>query len=136
MSADFLPILRERYPLLLGDPLLRDIGCFPGWFQLLDDLCRTLQVYLDTHPEVPQIRVVRIKEKWGELRFNYGGGDEVCRRVVDTAVHASLTICEVCGSKGELGLVSKRWYGVRCPAHVTWSPSPNVGEGWECRDDE
>lgn len=77
--------------------------------------------------------LVRIKEKWGELRFNYGGGDEVCREVVDTSVELSLTTCEVCGDLGEL--VGERWFGVRCVAHIDWSPDPPAEESEEDRDD-
>lgn len=61
MTDDLLSGLRVRYPSLLSDPSLREIGCFPGWFQLLDYLCRTLQVHLDTHPGALSIRVLRIK---------------------------------------------------------------------------
>ncbi|MEB0042640.1 hypothetical protein [Pseudomonas sp. MH10] len=124
MTDDLLPRLQARYPTLLGDVLLREIGCFPGWFQLLDDLCAALQNHLDAHPEVVTITVVRIKEKWGQLRFNFRGGDEVCRDLVDAAGRASSTVCEVCGSNGKLRLVSERWYGVRCLSHICWSPVP------------
>lgn len=134
MTDDLLPRLRAQYPTLLSDPSLREIGCFPGWFQLLDDLCRVLQVHLDTHPEVPKIAVLRIKEKWGELRFNFRGGDDVCRGIVRTAVEVSLTVCEVCGDVGEL--VGDRWFGVRCAAHISWSPVPNAAQSQEGRDDE
>ncbi|MEB0027735.1 hypothetical protein QN375_18460 [Pseudomonas sp. MH9.2] len=122
MTDDLLPILRKRYPAILGDPLLREIGCLPGWSPLLDDLCKALQGHRDAHPELPAVRVVRIKEKWGELRFIYGGGDKVCREQVDKAVESSLMICEVCGETGEL--IGERWFSVLCPAHITWSPDP------------
>lgn len=123
MGGDLLPNLRARYPVLLGDPVIREIGCMPGWRALLDKLCQTLQGYLDAHHEVPALTVVRVKEKWGGLRVYYTGGDEVCRKMVDKAMEASLTICEVCGDSGEL--VGKRWFSVRCRAHAAWSTAPS-----------
>ncbi|MEB0092945.1 hypothetical protein RHM65_18460 [Pseudomonas sp. CCI4.2] len=134
MTSDLLPILRERYPSLLGDPNLCEIGCFPGWLTLLDDLCAKLKIYLDAHSEVPAITVVRIKEKWAELRFIYHGGDEVCREMVRRAVEASLTVCEVCSATGEL--IGDRWFGVRCAVHISCSPVPTAAETKEGRDDE
>ena len=119
MNNDLLPLLRERYPKLLSSSALREIGCLSGWLELLEDLCQSLQGHLDAHPEVPTITVVRIKEKWGGLRFYYHGGDQVCREIVDKAVESSLMVCEVCGESGHL--VGERWFSVRCTAHATWS---------------
>lgn len=124
MGDDLLPILRGRYPVLLGDPVLREIACLPGWFKLLDELCRTLQDHLNAHPEIQALRVVRIKEKWGGVRFYFNGGDDVCRDAVNKAMEASLTICEICGDTGTL--VGKRWFSVRCRVHADWSPAAQL----------
>jgi hypothetical protein len=121
MKTDLLPALRDRYPQLFSSPSLREVECLPGWFQLLNGLCEAIRRHLDCHAEVPKIKVVRIKEKWGELRFYYIGGDPFCQQLVDDAVAASLKICEVCGDHGEL--VGERWVSVRCAAHANWSPS-------------
>lgn len=134
MIDDLLPLLRGRYPIILGDPALREIGCYPGWSGLLNSLCKSLQDHLDEHPEVPPVSAVRIKEKWGELRFHYRGGDGVCGEFVAAAVAASLSICEVCRDAGELGLVSEKWYGVRCLEHRFWSPVRSDEKDSEGRD--
>jgi len=126
MTDDLLPILRERYPSLLGSPHLREIGCYPGWLRLLDGLFGALQAYLSAHPEVEPVSVVRVKEKWGELRVYYQGGDKVCRGLVDDALRDSLTICEVCGDAGEL--VGERLFGVRCTEYIGWSPESTARE--------
>lgn len=120
MTEDLLPILRDRYPKLFSSEHLREIACFPGWLNLLDDLCLRLQTYLDTNPGIPQVVVRQVKEKFGGLRFYISGGDEFCQRIVDAAAEASLTLCEICGRLGVL--VGERWVCVRCPQHLEWTP--------------
>ena len=51
----------------------------PGWLNLIDELCCTLQIYLDSHSDVPQVKVLQVKEKFGGLRFYFSGGDKACR---------------------------------------------------------
>jgi len=124
MTENLLPILRERYPEFFSSAPLREIGCLPGWLNLIDELCRTLKAHLDAHPEVPQIQVRQVKEKFGGLRFYYSGGDTACREAIATAEQRSMSTCEVCGQAGTLG--GERWLSVRCSDHINWSPS---GEG-------
>ena len=100
---------------------LREIACLPGWLNLIDELCRTLQIHLDSHPDVPQVDVLQVKEKFGGLRFYYSGGDSVCRDAVAMAEERSLSTCEVCGQTGTLG--GERWLNVRCVNHINWAPS-------------
>jgi hypothetical protein len=69
MVENLLPILRDRYPEFFSSAPLREIACLPGWLDLIDELCGTLKSHLDTHPEVPQIRVRQLKGKFGGLRF-------------------------------------------------------------------
>jgi hypothetical protein len=115
-----LLLLRTRYPALLDDPALREIACLPGWLDLLDELCKTLALHLREHPEIEPLKVVRIKEKWGGLRFHYNGGDDLCRRTLDAAQNSSLTICEICGAAGLLG--GLRYLTVRCSLHAELPP--------------
>lgn len=69
MTNDLLPILRKRYPKLFSNELLREIACYPGWLNLLDELCHELQTHLDANPGIPQVVVRQVKEKFGGLRF-------------------------------------------------------------------
>lgn len=121
MTEDLLPILRDRYPEFFFSAPLREIGCLPGWLDLIDELCRTLKTHLDKHPELPPLQVRQVKEKFGGLRFYYSGGDAVCRDAVDRAQARSLSTCEVCGQIGTLG--GEGWLRVRCVDHINWSPS-------------
>ena len=121
MIEDLLPILRDRYPEFFSRAPLREIGCLPGWLDLIDELCRALKTYMDAHPELPPIQVRQVKEKFGGLRFYYSGGDTACRELVACSEERSKSICEVCGQAGTLG--GDRWLSVRCFDHVSWSPS-------------
>jgi hypothetical protein len=121
MNDDLFPILRDRYPEFFSSAPLREIGCLSGWLDLIDELCNTLKAYLKAHPEVPQIRVRQVKEKFGSLRFYYSGGDTACRDLIASAEERSRSICDVCGQAGTLG--GEHWLSVRCLDHVNWSPS-------------
>lgn len=121
MTDDLLPILRGRYPELFSNTHLREIACLSGWLNLIDELCRTLQIHLDSHPDVPQVKVLQVKEKFAGMRFYFSGGDMACREAVSAAEDRSLSTCEVCGQSGTL--VEGRWLSVRCTEHIHWSPS-------------
>jgi hypothetical protein len=121
MTDDLLPVLRGRYPELFSSTHLREIACLPGWLSLIDELCSTLQIHLDTHPDVPQMKVLQVKEKFGGLRFYFSGGDKACREAVAAAEERSLSTCEVCGQSGTLG--EGRWLSVRCIKHTHSAPS-------------
>lgn len=120
MVENLLPILRDRYPEFFTSAPLREIGCLPGWLDLIDELCRALKTYMDAHPELPPIQVRQVKEKFGVLRFYYSGGDTACREFVNCSEKSSMSVCEVCGQDGTLG--GESWLSVRCLNHINWSP--------------
>lgn len=124
MTDDLLPILQRRYPELFSSTHLREVACLPGWLNLIDELCRTLQIHLDTHPDVTQVQVLQVKEKFGGLRFYFFGGDATCHEAVAAAAERSLSTCEVCGRSG--ALQGGRWLSVRCIDHINWSPTDQV----------
>jgi len=79
MIEDLLPVLRDRYPTFFCSAPLREIGCLPGWLDLIDELCRTLKTYMDAHPELPSIRCVRSRKNSGGYASTI---PEVMRRAV------------------------------------------------------
>ncbi len=106
--------LRTVYPKIFPEGT-RDIYCDEGWFPILTMLCRNIQSYLDWKPEVPQVVVAQIKEKFGELRFYYDGGDEYIRGLASMAEAMSEITCERCGARGQ----SRQggWLKVLCDEH-------------------
>lgn len=66
-------------------------------------------------PEIPQVVVQQIKEKFGGLRFYYEGGDDYVSGVVDMAESWAGKTCETCGSLGTRR--SGGWIRTLCDIH-------------------
>lgn len=64
---------------------------------------------------IEQVVAIQVKEKFGDLRFYYSGGDDYIQGVVDMAEYMSRRTCEVCGSPG----VPRNggWIKVLCDEH-------------------
>ena len=74
-----------------------------GWYWLIDNLCHTIQNYINQnkHLKIKQIEASQVKEKFGGLRFyTNGGGDELIRGMIWLAESLSYDICEDCGKNG------------------------------------
>lgn len=129
---EFENCLKTNYPLMFnGD----DIGLWvgEGWQPIIRQLCSAIQVHIDSrnsHREyllkknpdgenipdkVEQVVVAQIKEKFGELRFYYDGGDDYISGLVSMAESMSRITCEECGKPGTLG--GKYWMKTLCPEH-------------------
>ena len=67
MVDDLLLILRSRYPDFFPGDQMREIGCYSGWQEILVDLCQALERYQSSHPVSPPIKVLQVKEKFGEF---------------------------------------------------------------------
>lgn len=52
-------------------------------------------------PEIPQVTLDQVKEKFGTLRFYYTGGDDVIDGMVRMAESMSGCTCESCGNTAE-----------------------------------
>ena len=63
----------------------------------------------------PQIVAHQVKEKFGELRFYYEGGDEYCSGALAMAEAISVKTCEVCGAPGIRR--GKGWIRTLCNEH-------------------
>jgi len=68
-----------------------------GWYWLIDNLCNTIQRYIDANKK-EQVEATQVKEKYGGLRFYYCGGDDLIDGMIWLAESMSYTICEDCGS--------------------------------------
>ena len=98
-----------------------------GWWNIIWSLSTAIQNHIDWHnsrpPEyreegwqvVEQVVVLQIKEKFGELRFYYNGGDDkIYGMVVMAEMWASHT-CERCGDPGKLR--AGGWMKTLCDKH-------------------
>lgn len=92
------------------------IECSDGWFNILNMACRNIQSHLNWKPDVPQVVVEQIKEKFGSLRFYVQGGDEYTNGIISMAEAMSEVTCEVCGHPGETR--QGGWIKVLCDEHA------------------
>lgn len=91
-----------------------------GWFWLLDQLCGSIQSYIDINnkhrngdEQISQVVATQVKEKFGRLCFYYNGGDEYIDGMVSLAEDMSGNICENCGTTKDVGVTSE-WISTIC----------------------
>jgi len=90
-----------------------------GWFWLLDQLCNSIQSYIDSNEyraedkKIPQAIADQVKEKFGGLNFYYHGGDDYIGGMIQLAEHMSYNTCEFCGSTENVGKTNG-WISVIC----------------------
>lgn len=113
-------LLCSRYPDIYRNPLTGEsceyfgFSIAEGWFVLVDTLSREILRYVDERPEERAVTATDVKEKHGELSYNYfGGGDD--DRYLDgliwMAEHLSVRICQECGA-------------MDCGSHTWWRRDP------------
>jgi hypothetical protein len=100
---EFAKRMHERFPLMFTRPY-GGFAIGQGWWPIIESLCANIQSHIDWRskqlvgPEVPQVVVAQIKEKFGGLRFYYDGGDDNVRGMVSMAESWANYSCEECGS--------------------------------------
>lgn len=93
----------------------RYFECGPGWYTLIDEMATALQSHIEASG-CEQVKAHQFKEKFGEVRFYFDGGDDTCRDIVHQAEQRSLVVCDLCGEPGKLGNTGG-WLAVRCETH-------------------
>jgi len=77
------------------DPAVSAMGrgfeCGDGWFPLLMGLCRSVNLAVE-NAEMPEVRVLQVKEKLGCLKFRFSGGNSMTIGMVRMAEDISMTI--------------------------------------------
>jgi hypothetical protein len=102
---------QEMFPKLYTD--VRCGFCLPkGWKELLIELSKSLEPFLEKHPEM---KVEQVKEKFGGLRFYTSGFPEFADELVTEAERKSAETCQVCGEPGTLH--GKGWVSTLCGEH-------------------
>ena len=117
--------LVKAYPLIFKDrhvdmketAMCWGFECGDGWYWLIDNLCNSIQSYIDLNqahnPDITQIVATQVKEKYGSLRFYYNGGDRLIDGMVWLAENLSYKICEDCGSTENV-TQTEGWIYTRC----------------------
>ena len=100
----FAKHMEERFPKMFAEPY-GGFACGEGWWPILEALCGQIQHHIDWKNKqgnvVHQVTVAQIKEKFGGLRFYYGGGDDAIDGMVRMAESWASRACEECGAPGK-----------------------------------
>lgn len=100
----FAKQMEERFPKMFAEPY-GGFACGEGWWPILEALCGQIQHHIDWKNKqgnvVHQVTVAQIKEKFGGLRFYYGGGDDAIDGMVRMAESWAARSCEECGAPGK-----------------------------------
>ena len=85
-----------------------------GWYDLVDKLCSDIQKIVDKTPELEQIQVIQVKEKFGGLRFYIRHGAQSISNLIHKAEAESFETCEDCGKKGNIIKTERGWLRTLC----------------------
>lgn len=107
MSPNLEEKLCQKYPSLFTQrnksiqESCMAFGCEhqDGWFDLLETTCSLIQHDIENN-RMPPVEFAQIKEKFGQLRIYFDGGDERTEGITDMAEAMSYKICEMCGKPG------------------------------------
>ena len=111
LQRDYPEMFQELYGDMSVTCMAFGLECSDGWYDILVSLCRQIKENKDE-----SVIFNQIKEKWGTLTIYHSGGTEESDMLVVAAEAASRTICEVCGTAGELS--TNGWHKVRCEEHT------------------
>jgi len=120
MNAELTKKLYTKYPKIFRQKDLSmqetcmcwGLACGDGWYDLLDDLCKKIQVYINKHNE-EQVEAMQVKEKFGGLRFYVCGAPGEVYDYIHEAENESYNTCEACGTKEEIGYTTG-WVSTLC----------------------
>jgi hypothetical protein len=110
----------EKYSIIQPDPEFKNnlmsfgFMCGYGWFPIIYELLDKIQAIVDKTPELKDIQVTEIKEKYGGLRFYINYGTDEIFDIIDEYEKKSFTVCERCGDPGKLRKNDYRWYKTLC----------------------
>jgi len=90
MNQSIQDRLVRDYPFLKS---VESFGCGDGWYNLLDQLCQSIQSQLIVSGNV-FFRVTHVREKFGRLRVDFVFGDPEITRITETASKISAKTCK------------------------------------------
>lgn len=139
MNSELDKKLCEKYPKIFAQRdlpktetcLYWGMECGDGWYWLIDQLCYSIQGYVDSHNEGVNIRqkagtmmkgdrelrveAAQVKAKFGSLRFYINYGDDHIYGMIWLAESMSKGICEMCGTTENVSSTKLGWITYLCP---------------------
>lgn len=113
MSPDLTKSLYKKFPKIFPEKLPYGFEFSDGWYDLVFDLLSKLQKQINAS-KCEQIIGIQCKQKFGELRFYYTGGNEKCGQIIEDYRKLSLETCEETGGPGFLHH-KDNWLKTLCP---------------------
>jgi hypothetical protein len=139
MNEEYTRRLNEDYPTFfdMDAPITESLmafgfSCHDGWYELIDDLCRTLQTWFEVHEPKwldPKndygFKVVQVKEKFAGLRFYTSPvpSDEVFD-IIHIYEDLSYFVCEECSAPGRVR--EDPWLRTLCDDCATKAHNPKL----------
>ena len=114
ITSDVYKNIVKKYPLIFANIDLTDetsckFSVGDGWADTVDIMCRYISRYLREQnydsEKVEQVRAIRIRRYGPQFNFQYTGGDEHIRAVVEYSEYLSNFVCEKCGTREDVGVV-------------------------------
>ena len=122
---EFEARMLKDYPTLFSQRFI-GFAIGEGWYHIIENLCKQIHSHIswqnecaarypDKNQPCPNVSIVQIKEKFGDLRFYYDGGDDTISGMVSMAEAWSKHTCETCGNLGQRR--SGGWIRTLCDKH-------------------
>jgi len=124
----FPEIFKDRHNSSSDNQMVRGFNCGEGWYTIIVDLCKKLEVL--SYLSGLDIRAGSVFEKYGKLKFGYNITEDDKWRSFDQEIQTqikhiindligrsesrSCKVCEICGQNGKLDQV-RGWFSTRCP---------------------
>ena len=127
----------EAYPKPQEPFELFGVECDKGWNELIQPLSDWIENYNKEHEDDP-IVIEQVKEKFGGLRFYVSYAPDELSRMIHKAEGDSYGICEVCGSKIDVGHTSSGWIKTICRKCIQASVNESHGKNqvkWKSLED-
>lgn len=127
LYSDYPELFIQRTLPMTQTCMCWGINCNDGWYNLIDNLCKEIQDYIDnTNSE--QVEVVQLKEKFGTLRFYTNHSDDTIYSFIEKAELLSSKTCEICGTTKNIG-TTLGWIITCCE-----NCSKTLNRGWKRND--
>ena len=110
LLAKFPDLYRQYHLPMEQSCMCFGFDCGDGWFKIIQNLSKKLNVY--AIKKKISIQATQVKEKYGDLRYYLNYEDNVISGYVRHASKLSETTCELCGKPGTL--LGGKWFKVRC----------------------
>ena len=90
------------------------VECDKGWYDLIVPVVDYIKKYNKDKEKDKQIIITQIKEKWGALCIYVNFGNEELFSLIDKAEDESYKVCEICGSREDVGMRESGWMTTMC----------------------